>query len=92
MPMADQDLHSLLEQLSREIERTQDVDEKGRKLLRQVGSDVRELLAQSESVPIKPHPSRLQLLEDTIRHLEVTHPALTSMLSELLQTLSNAGI
>lgn len=92
MPMADQDLRNLLEQLSNEIKRTQHVDEEGKELLRQVEVDVHELLTQSGGITAQPHPSRLLLWEDTIRHFEVTHPALTSMLAELLQTLSNAGI
>ncbi len=90
--MAGQDLRKLLEQLHQEIERTQDVDEKGKELLREVGADIRELLAHSEITPVQLHPSKLGHLDDTIRYLEVTHPALTSMLAELMQTLANAGI
>ena len=90
--MDDQDLRKLLEQLHQEIERTHDVDEKGKELLREVGADIRELLAKSESGAVQPHPSKLRHLEDTIRYLEVTHPDLTSMLAELFETLANAGI
>jgi hypothetical protein len=34
----------------------------------------------------------MQGLEDTITHFEVTHPALTRVLSDMLTTLSNAGV
>lgn len=40
MPRADQDLRNQLEQLSPKIKRTQQVDEKGKELLRQVEVEV----------------------------------------------------
>jgi hypothetical protein len=92
MPMDDQDLRRFLEQLHQEIGRTQDVDDRGKELLRELEADVRELLAHSEDAIAPPHPSKLRHLEDTIHYLEVSHPALTAMMVEVLQTLSNAGI
>jgi hypothetical protein len=38
------------------------------------------------------HPTILQRLDDAIGHFEVTHPELTSLISKLLASLSNAGI
>ncbi len=90
--MNEQGLRNLLEQLHAELEHTQSVDEKGRELLRDLGSDIRELLARSEEDPTRANQSLLGRLEESISYLEVTHPTLTNTLSKLLETLSNAGI
>ncbi|MGA2112884.1 MAG: DUF4404 family protein [Anaerolineales bacterium] len=90
--MSDPELRALLEQLHGELEHTQSVDKKGQELLRVLRADIRELLERSEAGPVQVHPSKLQHLEDSIRHFEVTHPHLTGMLSSLFEALSNAGI
>jgi hypothetical protein len=90
--MDDHELRKLLEQLHSEIEKTKSVDEQGRELLRRLDADIRGLLTRSESERIQPQPSVIQRLEDGIDHFEVTHPVLTTMLSRMLDILSNAGI
>ncbi len=92
MPMADQDLRNLLERLQQEIERTRGLDKRGSELIGTVHSDVRELLSDPARYSPPPHTSKLQHLEESIRHLETTHPVLTALLVETLQALSNAGI
>jgi hypothetical protein len=88
--MDDKKLRELLEELHNEIERTENVDEKGKTLLRDIGADIRELLERSGNDSAR--FSMIQRLEKTIEHFEVTHPDLTGSLSELLSILSNAGI
>ncbi len=90
--MADDNLRQKLEQLHDEIEHVDQVDEKGRTLLRDVDGHIRELLARSEQAEIQPKAGLTRGLENAIRHFEVTHPALTEALSDLLTALSNAGI
>jgi Mg2+ and Co2+ transporter CorA len=90
--MDDKELRNLLEQLHTEIERTENVDEKGRQLLRDLGTDINELLARTEDDLAQPHPTITQRLEDSIDHLEVANPDLTQTLAKLLSILSNAGI
>ena len=82
----------LLQQLHDEINKTQTVDDKGKELLRDLDSDIRELLERSEEHPGQVHTSIVQTLEGTVSHFEVTHPELTTLVSKLLATLSNAGI
>ena len=91
--MNDSELRQMLEDLHRKIEDTNEVDEKGRELLSHLSVDIRNLLERTG------HEQRLRgsswevgRLEESIRHFEVTHPTLTSALSHLLNTLSNAGI
>lgn len=88
--MDNNELRTMLEQLHGEIEHTESIDEKGRELLRELGDDIRELLARTDGEQAQ--PSVLKRLEDSIGYLEVTHPTLTGTLSRILESLSNAGI
>jgi dsDNA-specific endonuclease/ATPase MutS2 len=87
--MTDPDLPELLERLHTELERTKSLDEQGRERLRHLDRDIRDLLERSgEEVD----DNILERLQDSIDHFEATHPRITSMLSEMMRILSNAGI
>ncbi len=86
------ELRDLLEQLHAEIERTRSVDDRGRELLRHLSSDITELLERTQGPPIRPQATLIKNLEKGIDHFEVSHPALTTLLSDLLTALNNAGI
>ena len=88
--MADNNLSKLLEQLHAELDHTEAVDDKGRELLRALNADIGKLLERSESGPSD--DSLLERLQESIDHFEVTHPALTSALSNIVSILNNAGI
>ncbi|MGE5248648.1 MAG: DUF4404 family protein [Bacteroidota bacterium] len=91
--MDDLELRELLERLHDEIEETHTVDEKGRELLSHLDMDIRDLLDRLEEEGVdSSDPSLIQSLEDSVDHFEVTHPTLTTLLSQVLTTLSNAGI
>jgi hypothetical protein len=90
--MDDKELRELLEHLHGEIEHTKTVDDKGQELLRDLNTDIRDLLERSEADRAQSHPSIIQRLDDSIDYLQVTHPSLSILLSKLLETLSNAGI
>ena len=90
--MTDEKLRTLLEQLHEELERTQSVDEKGLELLRDLTTDMRGLIERTGDEGMHTNETVLQRLQTAISHLEVTHPALTQALSEMMTVLSNAGI
>jgi hypothetical protein len=90
--MADEELRRKLKELHDNIQHVTKVDDRGLALLRDVDGHIRELLDRSEADALKPKPGMTAGLEDAIRHFEVTHPTLTSALSDLLTALSNAGI
>jgi hypothetical protein len=90
--MDNNELRKSLHQLHDEIKNTQTVDEKGSELLRDLDGDIRALLNRSEENPVRLHPSFVQRLEGTLYHFEVSHPSLTTLISKLLDSLSNAGI
>jgi hypothetical protein len=90
--MDNKELREHLNQLHDEINNTQSVDEKGGELLRDLDGDIRALLDRSVGDPVKLHPSIVQRLEGALNHFEVTHSELTTLISKLLDSLSNAGI
>lgn len=90
--MDDTELRNLLQQLQDEISKTPAVDEKGSQLLRDLDEDIQALLQRSAGKPVQLHPAANQRMTTTLYHFEVTHPDLTRLISELLETLSNAGI
>jgi len=90
--MTDENLRKLLEQLHDELERAESVDDKGDELLRHLNADISNLLKRSGKDKAHSDESLLDRLEDAIDHFEVSHPTLTTMLSEMMTILSNAGI
>ena len=90
--MYDDNLGKLLEKLHDELGKIEDLDEKGRELLRDLNEDIREILDRAEGEKVRSDESMLRRLQDAIDHFEVTYPALTNALSEMMTILSNAGI
>jgi hypothetical protein len=90
--MDEQGLRNLVEQLHKELENTQSVDQKGRDLLRDLDDDIHHLLSRSGADHPSTEQSLFGRLEESISYLEVTHPTLTNTLSKILESLSNAGI
>jgi hypothetical protein len=86
--MPERKLLELLEQLHEELARTQSVDEEGRELLAHISADIRKFLDPAQENP----ESLLERVQAAIDHFEVKHPAITAALSQMLTTLSNAGI
>ncbi|HTP01286.1 MAG TPA: DUF4404 family protein [Anaerolineales bacterium] len=90
--MANEELRRSLQQLHEEIENVHEIDDEGRALLQDLDGHIQQLLARPSVAAVQPKPGLNSGLEDAIRHFEVTHPALTEALSDLLTALSNAGI
>jgi len=88
--MSERSLHTLLEQLQGELKQSGNVDAQGREMLRGLEREIHQFLERSEGETVR--PAFLRGLEDSIQHFEVSHPALTRVLSEMLNTLNNAGI
>jgi len=88
--MTDKKLTKLLEELHTTLDATEAVDDKGRELLRALNEDINELLERSEGADAD--DSLLGRMQETMTYFERTHPEMASALSNLLTTLSNAGI
>ena len=90
--MTDKDLRTLLEGLRDELQHIESMDEKGRDLLRDLDSDIHELLQRSGDSGAQADETVLQRFQSAMDHFEITHPNLTRALSEMMTALSNAGI
>ncbi len=90
--MSDPELHKLLQLLQTQIENTPSVDEPEQELLRGLHTDIHKLLERSSHEPEQSPISALKGLRQNIEAMEVSHPTLTTTISQLLEILSNAGI
>ena len=90
--MDDQELRKLIAELHAEIQNTHVVDEKSQELLRDLEADIRGLIERAGGQITPVHPSTIQRLETGLDQFELSHPALTALISRVLETLSNAGI
>ena len=90
--MDNKELRKTLHQLQDEIKSIKAVDDTGKVLLHNLEDDISALLERSGGNPVQVHPSVVQRLEGVVSHFEVTHPDLTTLISNLLESLSNAGI
>jgi hypothetical protein len=86
--MTDQKLRELLDQLHNELEHTDSVDEKGREMLSHLNKDIQRFIDPAE----EDDETIFERIQDAIDHFEVDHPNITAALSQMLNTLSNAGI
>ena len=86
--MTDQKLPELLQQLHDELERTESLDEKGREMLIHLNADIQKFIDPAE----EDDETIFDEIQDAIDHFEVEHPVITAALSQILNTLSNAGI
>lgn len=84
--MENKELEKLLEKLHAELEKVDHVDEDGMKLLRGIEKDINELLHQTD------RDTLVGRLREAIEKFEVSHPTLTTMLSEISSILNIAGI
>jgi hypothetical protein len=88
--MKNASLDQLLEEIHATLENADQLDEKGKQLLRQLAAEITQHVG--ETPPGAPAPSLLSALDESIAHLQVEHPALTRALSQFVTSLSNAGI
>ncbi len=84
--MENKELEKLLENLHAELEKVDHMDEDGMKLLRGIETDINELLHQTD------RDTLIGRLREAIEKFEVSHPTLTTMLSEISSILNIAGI
>ena len=90
--MDDDKRRELLQQLHDEINNLDTVDKKSSELLRDIDSDIYELLERSGENPLEMRPSMAHRMEDAVSHFECDHPELTALISKVIDSLSNAGI
>jgi ElaB/YqjD/DUF883 family membrane-anchored ribosome-binding protein len=90
--MSDQRLRSLLEQLQAELARAEDLPEEQRQSLRRLADELRSLLARPAGARGSDQESVRERLDDWVRELEASHPALSTTLSNVIETLAFFGL
>jgi hypothetical protein len=90
--MSDQRLQSLLQQLQAELARAENLPEEQRQSLGRLASELRELLARPGAARGSDQESVRERLDDWVRELEASHPALSTTLSNLIDTLAFFGL
>ena len=85
--MEKQKLHRLLETLHTELECDQPIDRENRELLLDVLADIRHVLERHPEEPTQEHHGLIDRLRDATRHLEESHPHLTSAAQQLVEAL-----
>jgi ElaB/YqjD/DUF883 family membrane-anchored ribosome-binding protein len=90
--MSDQRLRSLLEQLQAELARAEDLPEEQRQSLRRLADELRSLLARPAGARGSDQESVRERLDDWVRELEASHPALSTTVSNLIETLAFFGL
>jgi predicted ribosome quality control (RQC) complex YloA/Tae2 family protein len=92
--MSDQKrkLQETLEQLNAELKRTQTADETQRQQLHALQSNVQSLLERSGEAPWAHDQSVVPGLRASLQHFEATHPVVTSLIEQVVNTLTNMGI
>jgi hypothetical protein len=84
-------LRETLEELERELGRTEAIDDRSRELLDHVCGEVRELLERTGE-PEERHLSLRDRLAEATREFETDHPTLAEVVGRVAAALSNLGI
>ncbi len=91
--MDKEQLHKMLEQLHAELSKAQTVEGEDLELLKSLGRDVQAVLARAEGeTSLQQYSSLGGDLRTAIRQFEISHPALTWAMGEVLEILSRAGV
>ena len=90
--MDRQQLQQKLEQLHTELRQVESVDQGERRVLRQLSADIQELLDQGGEHAERKYDRLSERLRDGVKHLEASHPKVTLLMGQLIDTLERMGI
>lgn len=85
-------LHARLEQLHRDLQAVDSLDDRERALLEAVRSDIRALLAHEEHESEERYHDLRHQLRARIARLEAEHPRATRILGETMDALAGIGL
>jgi len=90
--MKNEDLRDSLTHLHSELDKVRRVDEASNRLLKRLDEDIRRILENSGDAPDSHHTTLRRTLEDSVKHFEFSHPALTSLMNRIINALGAMGI
>jgi predicted transcriptional regulator len=80
-----------LEELHQELKKARSEEHHVQERLDNLARDVRQILDNPGEEHLQ-HKTLKQNLQDSVRHLETSHPELTSVINNVLTSLANMGI
>ena len=82
--MNEQPIGDLAKKLEQELSQTKTLSEEDRKLLEELGNDIRKLSTHHQDV--------LARLRDATARFEVSHPSLTAVTAQVIDSLNKMGV
>lgn len=89
--MDHQKLRSDLQKLHVELRAINSVDEEGQRMLRLLESDIEELLARDDD-NLKPDQDSRQRLSEALARVEASHPQVTLLMRQMVDSLAYLGV
>jgi ElaB/YqjD/DUF883 family membrane-anchored ribosome-binding protein len=90
--MNNPDLRETLEQLHGELQQTKAVDASSRELLKHLMKDIQDVLDDSSADSQKKYEPLTRRLQESVAHLEDSHPRLTLTIGRVLDNLAAIGL
>ena len=81
-----------LEKLDAEMKNIQQLDDDSKDKLNRLTSNIQPILKLGKDASAEHHSNLLESLKDSIQHFEVSHPALSAVMNNAINTLSDMGI
>jgi len=89
--MNHQQLRSDLRKLHNELRAIESVDEEEQRMLRLLDTDIEELLARNDD-DLKADPDGRQRLSEALAQVEASHPRVTLVMRQMVDSLAYLGI
>jgi len=89
--MDHQQLRNDLRKLHGELRAIESVDEEEQKMLRLLDSDIEELLAKNDE-NLRPDQDSRQRLSEALAQVEASHPRVTLLMRQMVDSLAYLGI
>jgi DNA repair exonuclease SbcCD ATPase subunit len=89
--MDHQKLRSDLQKLHSELRAINSVDEEEQRMLRLLESDIEELLTRNDD-DLKPDQDSRQRLSETLAQVEASHPRVTLLMRQMVDSLAYLGV
>jgi hypothetical protein len=90
--MDKEQLHNALEQLHKELQQIDSVDEDEKQILHNLMSDIKNLIRAEQSNQVTSYDQLGEGLRQGIRQLEASHPRATLLMGQIADALAKLGI
>jgi hypothetical protein len=90
--MKEPKLHQSIETLYAEIQKVKSIDAQDKELLSRLENEIREFLEKSKQGAGEMQPNAFRRLQSELSRFESSHPALTVLVSQILDDLSSIGL